>query len=382
VAGVGVIKRIGAVEASAGALREIVAAGRWPDRLPGTRVLAGLLGVSQPTAQLALWELAKEGLLESLGERKAYRVTKQQGKGTAAPPPKVKRVFILTPHDIAKTADSGRQVIENLQRLLANSDWQVEFRTLDYIHARTAHRSWDDLIGAEPGDSVIALYGRPALAQWVLKRGVRTMFLGGATDGLPVPVIAVKTAVMLGTAYQVLIDLGHRRIVTPLCDRPDSYRATVREEAKRRLEAVGAAYSPAYHNPESEYLRPDVTWSIMEGLFKRERPTAIVLLDWRELVTVSCFLQHLKLTVPQDVSLVLLNDQNNAEWYLPTLARFRFPILRFAKRLKGWLDGKWEPLPTNSVQAEWLPGDSIGPPPGGLIPSHPALPERCMQLPT
>jgi len=363
VADVGAIKRIGAVEASAEALREMVASGRWPDRLPGTRVLAGLLGVSPPTAQQALLELAKDGTLESLGERKAYRVTKWDGKAAGGLPVMVKRVFILTPDDIAKTADSGRQVVENLQRLLANSDWQVEFRTLDYIHARTPHRSWDDLIGAEPGDSVIALYGRSCLAQWALKRGVQTIFLGGTTDGLPVPVIAVKSAIMLGTAYQTLIDLGHRRIVTPLCDHPPIYSASIKEEARRRLEAVGAPYSPAYHNPESEYLRPDVTWSIMESLFKRERPTAIVLLDWQELVTVSCFLQHLKLTVPQDVSLILLNDQNNAEWYLPTLARFRFPILRFAKRLKAWLDGKWEPLPTNSVQAEWLPGDSIGPPP-------------------
>lgn len=356
------VKRVGAVEASVQALREMIAADRWSDRLPGTRVLAGLLGVSQPTVQLALAELTKDGTLESLGERRAYKV-KDRGMASAPVETPVKRVTILTHQEIGKTADSGRQTIELLQRLLSSAGWLVEFRIVDYLHARTAHQSWDNLIGAEPGEPVVALFGRPCLAQWAIKRGVRMVFLGGVTDGLPVPVVAVKSSAILKQAYKALIDLGHRRIVTPLCDRPPSYAAQMKEQSQRCLEEAGLPYSPAYHNPESDYLRPDVTWNMMETLFARERPTAIVLLDWRELVTVSCFLMRKCLRVPEDVSIILLNDQSNAEWFQPSLVRFKFPIARLARQLKAWVEEKWEMGGNKRIAAEWVPGESIGPPP-------------------
>ncbi|MGC4015560.1 MAG: substrate-binding domain-containing protein [Luteolibacter sp.] len=360
---VSVIKRVGAVEAAAAALREMVAAGKWADRLPGTRVLASQLGVSQPTVQLALLELAKEGVLESPGERKAYRVKDRGTRSSLHHEPKAKRVILLTHQAIERTAESGRQVLDTLHRMLTGSNWQVEYRIVDFLHARTPHRSWDDLIGAEPGEQVVALFGRPALAEWAVKRGVKIIFLGGVTDGFDLPVVAVKSARLLAEAYQQLIALGHRRIITPLCDRPASYIETMREAARAQLEEAGLPYSPAYHTPESEYLRPDVSWSIMEGLFKRERPTALVLLDWRELVTATCFLSHLGLKVPEDVSIVLLNDQANAEWFLPPLARFKFPIARMARRIKAWLDGKWDPDEMRvGVAAEWMPGESIAPP--------------------
>ncbi|BCU76334.1 substrate-binding domain-containing protein [Luteolibacter sp. LG18] len=361
-----VIKRVGAVEAAALALRDMVAAGKWTDRLPGTRVLAGLLGVSQPTVQLALIELAKDGVLESAGERKAYRVKERGAKAAADATPKTRRVILLTHQAIERTAESGRQTFETLQRLLSTAGWQVEFRVVDFLHARTPHRSWDNLIGAEPGEPVVALFGRPCLAEWALKRGVRMVFLGGVTDGYEVPVVAVKSAHLLSEAYRKLIALGHKRIVTPLCDRPQSYLDTMKETAKAELEAAGFAYSPAYHTPESDYLRPDVTWSILETLFKRERPTALVLLDWRELVTVTCFLMRIGLRVPEDVSVVLLNDQVNAEWFQPDLARFKFPIARMARRLKAWVEEKWEPEDMRmGVAAEWVPGESIAAPPKG-----------------
>ncbi|MFD0894308.1 substrate-binding domain-containing protein [Luteolibacter ambystomatis] len=364
VTNVSAIKRVGAIEAAVAALRDMIETGKWADRLPGTRVLAVQLGVSQPTVQLALLELAEEGLLESGGERKAYRVKNRCVKSSPGNVPKARRVILLTHQALERTAESGRKVLETLHRLLMASDWDVEYRVVDFLHARAPHRNWDDVIGAEPGELVVALFGRPALAEWAIKRGVKIIFHGGVTGGFQVPMVAVKSSHLLTEAYQRLIELGHHRIVTPLCDRPPSYIESMREAVRSQLEAAGLPYSPAYHTPESKYLRQDVSWGIMESLFKRERPTALVLLDWRELVTTFCFLSCLGLKVPKDVSLVLLNDQVDAEWFLPRLARFKFPTYRMARRIKAWLEGKWEPNHMRAtVPAEWVPGESLAPPP-------------------
>ena len=49
------------------------------------------------------------------------------------------------------------------------------------------------------------------------------------------------------------------------------------------------------------------------------RPTALVVIDWREFDLVSCFLRDRGLAIPGDVSLVLLSDHPSMECFLPAL---------------------------------------------------------------
>ena len=44
--------------------------------------------------------------------------------------------------------------------------------------------------------------------------------------------------------------------------------------------------------------------------------------------------------MPDDVSLVLLNDQTEAEWFQPALCRFRFPERRLVHTMVAWLEGR------------------------------------------
>lgn len=344
-------------------LREHVVSGEWNERLPGARLVARKLGLSPPTVAAALCKLVEEGLIEKCGERRAFRVVKVRSKVASGGSVIAPRLLILMPTEFEQLEGVPRVVLEKLREAMAERGWKVDHQVLDYLHPKRLQRSWDQKIPVDASTSVIALYGRPPLAEWSLRRKVRMCFLGGAVDGLPVPMVAVKASKIAEVALDRLVALGHWRIVLPLCDRPEAFRRSMGEVMKLAIESAGRTYVKTYHNPESAFEGPDVTWRVMESAFASDPPTALVLLDWKELVTAQCFLQRRGLRIPEDVSVVLLNDQSEAEWFRPKLCRFRFPISQLLKVLVRWLkDGSDEPI-QRILPAAYVEGESMAPPP-------------------
>lgn len=354
------IDRPRAPDLAAAALRGELSAGRWDGRLPGTRVLARHLGVSPPTLARALDALVAEGLLEKPGERQAYRVAGRAVVGRNAGG--MRRLLLLTHEEPGLLTETSRRVLEMLRQTMVSKGWQVDSQVVDFLHVKRPQRSWDRLIQADGDTSVIALYGRGALAEWAVKRGVRMFFLGGITGGHPVPIAAVRSALMLDSALARLTEAGHWKIVVPLCDRAEPFKESIREVTRRAIQAAGREYVRPYHNPESDYLTPDVTWRIIESAFASDPPTALVFLDWKELVTAQCVLMKLRLRVPDDVSLVLLNSQMEAEWFIPELSRFRFPERRLVRTMVAWLEGRMQGAEQVSFSADFIEGKTIAAP--------------------
>ena len=351
------------VDAAAAALREEIANGRWEERLPGARVLAEHLKVSPPTMAAALARLVTEGLISSSGERRSFRVVSQnRRKKQTVPEPSRKRLLILTHEVQDQLTETSRNILQRLREQMAARQWKVESQVVDFLHVKNPQRAWNQSIQVDSGTSVIALYGSFALAQWAIRSKVRIFFLGGVTNGLPVPMAAVRSSTMAEAALAKLTGLGHWRIVLPLCDRAESFNQRIREVTKTAIEATGKPYIRNYHNPETDYLKPDVTWRIVESAFALDPPTAFVLLDWKELVTVHCFISRRGLRVPEDVSLVLLNDQMEAAWFHPGLARFRFPEKRLVQAMVRWLEeGDDGGNLSISPPADFIEGGTIAP---------------------
>lgn len=358
----GQIERKTAAEIAADAIRDELRAGRWTGTLPGTRILSLELGVSAPTISVALAILEKQGLLARRGERKAYRVRSSAGDPRETEN-KDRMAAILTHADLGNLPHTTRRVIEETRTRLHRSGWHTEIRTFDFLHAKRPHRSWDKLVPTGQEVPLIAVFGRPPIAEWAEARGRRMIFLGGVTGNTAVPTIGVKSSLMVDEAMRRLTQLGHQRIVMPLCDRAPVFTNSLKEAMRGRLEDAGVAFVPHYHTPESEYLQPEVTWSMMESAFRLLPPTAIIALDWKEMVTISCFLASRDLKVPADVSLVVLNEQLEAEWFVPKLACFRFPTHRMAKAISNWVAGKELAFDSAKIGTDFEEGESIGPAP-------------------
>lgn len=345
------------------ALRNEITGGRWDERLPGARVLANHLGVSAPTAAAALLKLAGEGIVERGGERCAFRVVgARRGVRKGKSPADSKRLLILTYKEPAMLPESTHRLIEELSVRMAGKGWEVVHQVIDFLNVKRPQRSWDQTIQVEPGTSVIAVFGRPALAEWAIRRKVRIFFLGGMTDGLPVSMAAVRSTLVAQAALARLTALGHWRIVFPLCEHPDTFKAAMGRVMKEAIEGVGRVYVKSYHNPASGTRTPDAIWRILEASFATEAPTALMFLEWNEFLTAQSYLMRAGLRIPEDVSVVLLDDQLEAEWVYPKLCRFRFPVRRFINVMVSWLeDGGADPM-ERFLPADYVDGESMAAP--------------------
>ncbi|RYD58859.1 MAG: GntR family transcriptional regulator [Verrucomicrobiaceae bacterium] len=357
------IERKTAAEMAADAIKAEISTGRWAGRLPGSRTLATETGVSQPTVAAALAILVESGWLESGGDRRAFRVIPRTPIVAPASASKHRRAIIATHADVGDLPHTTRRVIESTREKLGRRGWAVEIVTFDFLHAKRPHKSWDHLLPIDPEVPVIAVFGRQPIGEWALKHGVRMIFLGGIIGDLRLPMVGVRSALLAAEAMKQLTAFGHRRIVLPLCDRPPTFAAGLKDAVKAGLENVGVSYVASYHTPESPYQRPEVVWNMLESAMDRAMPTALILLDWKELVTVSCLLTKRGLRIPDDVSVILLNEQMEADWFVPKLSCFRFPVMRLAQLLTRWVEG--QPLEESAcrLSADFEAGASVAPAP-------------------
>ncbi len=355
--------RMRAAELAAAALRAECESGRWHGRLPGVRVLARHLGVSVPTMATAVSRLAAEGVLTGGGERKAYRVNVEV-VGKQPPGRQRRRLVILTGGGVTEVGLFTLRLLDRVREAAIAKGWETEAHLLDYQRARRPRGIWDRQVRLDSGTSVLATLGNAALAQWIAKRGARALFLGGVSLGHAVPMVAVRSSEMARTALARLTALGHHRILFPLCGHPAAFNNAMRQATRVALEAAGHLYQPAMHNPESDYLEPEVVWRMLERQYAMSPPTALVVTDWQILVTAACYFGRAGLRVPENVSVVLLSDHEEAEWFLPALARFRFPMGRMANAIRRWLEDPASPPQNTSLPPEFLPGESLAPPAG------------------
>lgn len=359
------IEKPNALEMICAALRAEISAGRWTQRLPGTRLLALRLGVSPPTVGAALDRLVTEGFLESGGPRRAYRLTEQaRANVPAGARPRQRELVILTHEAVGQLVENTRELVESLMGRMAGKGWLVRLQVLDFVHVKRPQKIWDRQIGATDGTKIIAVYGSVVLAEWATQRKIPMLFLGGSVGSFPVPFVGVSSSRMAEEALERLTSLGHRGIVLPLCDRTSEFKHKLKELTQAAIERMGGTYVPHHHNPESTHQAPDVMRRILTKVFAGQGPTALVLLDWNEVVAAYCFITERGLRVPRDVSLVMLSDVPASRWFQPELCRFRVPKSKIVSEMIKWLDARPGTARGTILSGTWVDGASIGPPPG------------------
>ena len=157
-----------------------------------------------------------------------------------------------------------------------------------------------------------------------------------------------------------LLARGHRSVVLPMWGRADSFRERMAEVMAAKLAKVGTVLVPENNLPDSPNNSPGAMYNTLVKLWQRVQPTALVVIDWREFVLVSCFLRDRGISIPGDVSVVLLSDHPSMECYLPMLTHFEYPVTRMAQTVANWAR-VYPPKPvTKYCEPRWVEGDSVG----------------------
>ncbi len=335
------------------AVRDAIDKGQFNpgDRLPSTKVLSQTLGVSLVTVHRALQELVAAGVLR-----------RGQGRGTfvhesyAEPEHRTSSMRIgIVFHTEASLADSYHgQIMEGVRRgaehvgadivlLRYGEDWRNECQGYIYVNPFKDQLDHSPRFGKqESPDSE-----RPP-----------TMVVGARTVQASVGCVDTDNVAMADAAVQHLYDLGHRRIafvggqsvLTNNVDRLAGYR-----NACQRLGILT--------DPTREICAPG--WQLDEPGLERvtamlrdeDTPTAIFAAGYYFALNVYTAASRLGLSVPDDLSVVGVDDPPSAVHLSPALTTMRQPLTEVGKaavvELLSKVSGRG-PLPRLTLDADLI----------------------------
>jgi LacI family repressor for deo operon, udp, cdd, tsx, nupC, and nupG len=131
----------------------------------------------------------------------------------------------------------------------------------------------------------------------------------------------------MATVVSYLVELGHTRIAH-LFGPPHRYSSTERSRGYRAaLETHGLVYDERYLHMADFAANPDTWRDAIRAVFNQEpRPTAIIAVDDTSAAVAITTLQQDGFRVPEDVSIIGINDHFFASLLNPALTTLRLPV--------------------------------------------------------
>lgn len=329
------------------------------ERLPSTKALAATLEVSLVTVHRALQELVAAGVLR-----------RGQGRGTfvheayAEPSHRTSTMRVgIVFHTEASLADSYHgQIMEGVRRgaeeigadivlLRYGEDWRNECQGYLYVNPFKAQLDHSPRFGRRSGSS-------DAPRQ-------PTMVVGARTDVSLVGCVDTDNVSLAESAVKYLYDLGHRRIaflggqadLTNNIDRLTGYR-----HACDRL-GLPKDDCPELCAQGWQLGERDLTL-LTELLRSANPPTAIFAAGYYFALNVYTAANRLGLRIPDDVSLIGVDDPPSAVHLSPALTTMRQPLVEVGKTAIRELHTQVRtggPMARRTLDAELIARESTAP---------------------
>jgi DNA-binding LacI/PurR family transcriptional regulator len=186
---------------------------------------------------------------------------------------------------------------------------------------------------------------------------------GGDSGKLDLPTIGVSPLPLIEEAIGELSKWGHSRICMPIIGVFPSLREVIKDVFENAITGQGHNCQRNWNTPSSELALPEVVGNMLNRVFSKQMPTALIAMTWRELIAIECFLRDQRLRIPQDISIILLAEGGGVEWYQPALTRFHNPTGNLLKVVRRWIEDEVKHEPKRVlVPGVLLKGESVGPP--------------------
>jgi LacI family transcriptional regulator len=344
----------------AGAIRGKIDDGVWAQRLPGERALAGELQVSRKTLRKALAHLRSEGVLRT-ASASGHAIVPRAGR-TRRRPPRDAQVFFLSPLPLERMRPFTVLWVDQLRARLAERRVQLRLLAAPACFGPQARTHLARLAAQQPADCWVVAGSTETVQRWFQSSGAPCVLAGSCHAGIDLPNVDLDHAALGRHAAGVLLAAGHRRIAL-LLERPEragdaqtreGFMLGVQAARERDAECIVAAL------PEE----PAAIHAAVQRLLARGHPpSALFISHARDYLSVMCALARLRLRVPEEVSLLLRDDEPFLQALLPAPNRYAFPHQIFARRMGRLLAevlAKEAPARRHvSVLPTYVPGASV-----------------------
>ncbi len=341
-------------------LREGMREGRWSGNLPGVLRLAAELDVSPHTVRRALRQLEAEGVLTDSGLGRSRSIAVGSESGALRRP---LRVAILR-HD-AHLADCPQPslVLTEIMQSLDAAGHAAFFCKKSQIELK--HEVWrlTRQLTETRADAWLVEAGSRTLLEWCVTQPTPCLALYGRTGNLPLARTGPDTAPAYRAATRHLLEHGHRRIVLIAREVRRKPTPGISERAFLGELAAHGVLTGGYNLPDWEET-PKGFSRLLETLFQRTPPTALIIDEFPRFFAAVAFLARCGIRVPEQVSLVSTDCDASLDWCYPGVAHMQWDNALIVRRVVRWVNAVRKGDPdrrTINFTAEFVPGGSIGP---------------------
>jgi len=338
-------------------LREEISRGALSGTMPGRTQLAADMGVNHKTVDAALHLLKDAGLIVSQGAGRSHKII-PPADAPAAPSLRI-GLILWAPSDRLWGA------MLDLQHRLSNAGHRIVLPRKTLVELKMNVPRIARVIEQNEADAWVVVAGSFDVLQWFSQQKFPTFAVYGHHGRLPIAAVGTMRQEIIIKVIRRLIELGHRRMVMLVRRQhrlPDPVTAVVAFLEIHK--AHGIPTSP-FNLPDWEET-PTGFQKCLAALFQVSPPSALIV-DEPELYVATChFLARRGIRVPQDVSLVCMDDSPVFESCVPAISCIRMdsskiipPILRWADHVsQGQKD-----IQKSAIRMDIVSGGTIGPAP-------------------
>jgi DNA-binding LacI/PurR family transcriptional regulator len=303
----------------------------------------------------ALLRLEKEGLLvgQGAGRRRKIVIPKDHTFTTL-------RVAIL----LYEPSDQSLDYLTDCKNKLEAAGHTVFYAPSSLTEIKMDVQRLARMVEKTEADAWVVIAGTREVLQWFTQQKKLAFAFCGRRRKLEIAAIGPDNIPTLVEATRRLIDLGHQRIVFLDSLYNVSDPGTAGAAFLGALSAGGIVTGP-YNLPGWEGGLEGV-YAYLDSSFQRTPPTAIIVSSRTTYFATLHFLLNRGIRVPQDLSLVCVDDDPHFIQCRPSVSHIRWSSRPVVNRIVRWVNnvsqGKEDTRQT-VIKAEFVEGGTIGPVP-------------------
>jgi DNA-binding LacI/PurR family transcriptional regulator/biotin operon repressor len=342
-----------ASEQTAHYLREQLIRQAWVDTMPGGPELASQLGVGRMTIEAALSMLESEGLLVPQGPGRRRRIELPE---RMAQPVRM-RVAIL----LYEASDQSLNYLIDSKNKLEAAGHSVFYAPGSLTEIKMDVKRLARMVEKTEADAWVVAGGTREVLQWFTQQKPPVFALFGRRRELKIAGISPDHRPAIVEATRRLIELGHQRIVF-LDSLYNVSNPGAAGTAFLDALSAGGITAGAYNLPGWEGGIEGL-YAFLDSSFQRTSPTALIASSSPSYFATQSFLLNRGIRVPQDCSLVCVDDDPYFSECQPPVSHIRWSRRPLVNRIVRWVknvsQGKEDTRQTE-FKAEFVEGGTIG----------------------
>ena len=347
-------------------LRREIVSGHWTEFLPGERSLATTLRVSRRTLTTALAQLQRAGVVRSEPGR-GHRILSPAQLPDRTPTSG--QIGLLTAGPLEMLRPGTTLWVSDLQALLGEAGFRLNtFYGNKYLSQHPA-KALAKLTLDHPQSAWILAGCVEPTQRWFSRTSFPTIVVGTCHGNVVLPDVDLDFLAIGRHAAGRIMAHRHRRAALFLTSAPGCFTSEAETERGFRevFEQAGGEVVTVYH----ERTRDSLVRALRRLFSRPTPPTALVVINSLAYLTTTSFLTQRGLRVPQDLSVIALNDDAFMTALMPDPTRYHASPHVLARRILKLLMQVVEGQPSFRSQVRIMPDFIVG---TSLRPAQPSTP--------